>query len=118
LGRKLRGLRVDPCVARAWKGFQATPQTLGLPTAPKPFLRYYEEDDRPQTRLDRDFERGMGVTIGEPFTVVEWLEIVNTGINWNNWGIGFDTAFCVVRNNIIHDGGAEGMRCHAGRNAS
>ena len=51
-------------ILEAWKGFQAKPQTLGLPSAPKPFLRYFEENDRPQTRLDRDFERGMGITVG------------------------------------------------------
>ena len=40
------------------------PQKLKLPSAPTPFLKCFEEDNRPQTRLDRDFERGMGVTIG------------------------------------------------------
>ncbi len=29
-----------------------------------PFIRYMEEPDRPQTRLDRDFERGMGISVG------------------------------------------------------
>jgi aspartate-semialdehyde dehydrogenase len=47
-----------------WKSFEGRPQQLGLPSAPRPFLHYYEENDRPQTRLDRDFERGMGITIG------------------------------------------------------
>ena len=51
-------------ILEAWKSFQAKPQTLGLPSAPRPFLRYFEENDRPQTRLDRDFERGMGITVG------------------------------------------------------
>ena len=40
------------------------PATLGLPSAPKQFLHYFEEPDRPQARLDRDCENGMGVTIG------------------------------------------------------
>jgi len=51
-------------VLAAWKSFEAKPQKLGLPSAPRPFLRYFEEDDRPQTRLDRDFEKGMGITVG------------------------------------------------------
>lgn len=37
---------------------------LNLPSAPTPFLKYFEEDDRPQTRLDRDFGNGMGITVG------------------------------------------------------
>ncbi len=35
-----------------------------LPSAPHPFIHYFSEDNRPQTRLDRDFERGMGITFG------------------------------------------------------
>lgn len=37
---------------------------LDLPSAPSPFLKYFEEDDRPQTKLDRDFGNGMGITVG------------------------------------------------------
>jgi len=37
---------------------------LKLPSAPKRFIKYFEEDDRPQTKLDRDYERGMGLTVG------------------------------------------------------
>ncbi len=48
----------------AWAAFEAKPQRLGLPSAPNPFLRYFSEDDRPQTRLDRDFGSGMGITLG------------------------------------------------------
>lgn len=51
-------------VLEAWRTFRGKPQELGLPSAPQPFLRYFEEDERPQTRLDRDFQRGMGVTVG------------------------------------------------------
>lgn len=47
-----------------WKAFQGPPQQLGLPSAPKPFLTYFEDDARPQTRLDRDAGGGQGVTIG------------------------------------------------------
>jgi len=47
-----------------WANFSAEPQALNLPLAPKQFLHYFEEDNRPQTRLDRDLERGMAVSIG------------------------------------------------------
>ena len=53
----------DEILAR-WREWQTEPQRLGLPSAPNPFCKYFEEENRPQTRLDRDFERGMGVTIG------------------------------------------------------
>lgn len=51
-------------ILEAWNGFETLPQQLGLPSAPKPFLRYFIEDDRPQTRIDRDEGHGMSVTIG------------------------------------------------------
>ena len=47
-----------------WREFSGRPQQLDLPSAPKPFLTYFDENDRPQTRLDRDNGNGMGVTIG------------------------------------------------------
>jgi aspartate-semialdehyde dehydrogenase len=47
-----------------WREFSGKPQRLGLPSAPKPFLTYFDEDTRPQTRLDRDAGGGMGVTLG------------------------------------------------------
>ncbi len=53
----------DEILAR-WKEYKGLPQQLNLPSAPRQFLNYFEEDNRPQTRLDRDIERGMGVAIG------------------------------------------------------
>ena len=61
----------DEIFAR-WKGFEGLPQKRTLPSAPVPFLSYLAEDNRPQTRLDRDagaYEgntrpAGMGITIG------------------------------------------------------
>ena len=47
-----------------WANFKGRPQELNLPTAPKQFLHYFEEDDRPQAKLDRDLEGGMAVSIG------------------------------------------------------
>lgn len=47
-----------------WAAFSGEPQRLNLPSAPKQFLHYFEEDNRPQTKLDRDSENGMAVSIG------------------------------------------------------
>ena len=47
-----------------WAGFKGRAQELDLPSAPKQFLHYFEEPDRPQTRLDRMAEGGMAVSIG------------------------------------------------------
>ena len=44
--------------------FSGEPQRLGLPSAPKQFIRYLEEDNRPQVSLDVDYENGMGVNVG------------------------------------------------------
>ncbi|MDE7289573.1 MAG: aspartate-semialdehyde dehydrogenase family protein, partial [Oscillospiraceae bacterium] len=48
----------------AWKNFSGVPQELELPSAPKQFLNYFEEDNRPQAKLDRMLENGMAVSIG------------------------------------------------------
>lgn len=44
--------------------FKGLPQELNLPSSPKQFIKYLEEDDRPQVKLDVDYENGMGVTVG------------------------------------------------------
>ena len=51
-------------ILEAWKTFRGAPQELSLPSAPKQFLHYLEEDDRPQPKLDRMTEGGMAVTAG------------------------------------------------------
>ncbi len=48
----------------AWASFSGVPQELELPSAPKQFLHYFEEDNRPQAKLDRNLEGGMAVSIG------------------------------------------------------
>ena len=48
----------------AWQNFSGYPQAHQLPSAPRQFLTYFEQPDRPQTRLDRMQEGGMGVCIG------------------------------------------------------
>ncbi len=47
-----------------WANYQGRAQELNLPSAPKQFLHYFEEDNRPQTKLDRMLEGGMAVSIG------------------------------------------------------
>ena len=47
-----------------WQSFSGKPQSLGLPSAPKQFITYFEEDNRPQCRLDRDLYGGMGISAG------------------------------------------------------
>lgn len=49
---------------KIWKEFKGVSQELDLPSAPKQFLNYFEEDDMPQTKLQRDLEGGMAVSIG------------------------------------------------------
>jgi aspartate-semialdehyde dehydrogenase len=61
-------------ILSAWSEFGGKPQQLSLPSAPKPFLHYFEDDTRPQTRLDRDAGRGQAVTIGRlrPDPIFDW----------------------------------------------
>ena len=54
---------MDEMKAR-WAAYKGRAQELELPSAPKQFLRYFEEPDRPQTRLDRMNEGGMQISIG------------------------------------------------------
>jgi len=65
-------------ILELWRAFEGEPQKKGLPSAPRPFLTYFTEENRPQTRLDRDAgdcapaaggssghrAAGMGITIG------------------------------------------------------
>lgn len=51
-------------ILKIWKEYKGEPQKLDLPTAPKQFLHYFEEESRPQTNLDRNLENGMAVSVG------------------------------------------------------
>ena len=51
-------------IKRIWAEFKGPAQELNLPSAPKQFLHYFEENDRPQTALDRNLENGMAVSVG------------------------------------------------------
>lgn len=61
-------------ILKAWKEFKGLPQELNLPSAPKQFIQYLEEDNRPQVSLDVDFENGFGVSMGRlrEDTIFDW----------------------------------------------
>ncbi len=61
-------------IIERWRTWRPLPQQLGLPSAPQPFIIYHEEDNRPQTRLDRDAGGGMAITVGRlrPDTLFDW----------------------------------------------
>lgn len=51
-------------ILEAWRSYAGKPQHNKLPSAPSPFLHYFEDDTRPQTKLDRDAGNGQAITIG------------------------------------------------------
>lgn len=51
-------------ILACWEEYKGKPQELKLPSAPAQFLTYFEEPDRPQSRLDRNLENGMGIAVG------------------------------------------------------
>ncbi len=51
-------------ILEEWASYRGIPQLLELPHAPEQFITYFEEDNRPQAKLDRDIYGGMGVTVG------------------------------------------------------
>ncbi|RGY96675.1 aspartate-semialdehyde dehydrogenase [Clostridium sp. AM58-1XD] len=54
--------------------YKGEPQLLKLPSAPKQFIQYLSDDDRPQTAMDVDYENGMGISVGRlrPDTIYDW----------------------------------------------
>lgn len=61
-------------ILERWASFRGLPQELELPHAPKQFIHYFEENDRPQPRLDREVDGGMAVYAGRlrEDTVYDW----------------------------------------------
>ena len=51
-------------ILKVWENFSGVPQELELPHAPKKFLNYFTEDNMPQTKMHRDLEGGMAVSVG------------------------------------------------------
>ena len=69
--------RKDPTkeqLIEALRAFSGVPQKENLPSAPKQFIQYLEEDNRPQVALDVNYEKGMGVSIGRlrEDTLFDW----------------------------------------------
>ncbi len=61
---KFRKKAAKEQLIQALRDFRGLPQELDLPSAPKQFIQYLEEEDRPQVSADVDFEKGMGVSVG------------------------------------------------------
>lgn len=61
-------------ILSAWKNYRGRAQELELPSAPKQFITYFEENDRPQAALDRDLYGGMGISLGRlrEDTIFDW----------------------------------------------
>lgn len=51
-------------IIEKWRNFRGVPQELDLPSAPKQFIQYLEEENRPQVALDVNYENGMGISLG------------------------------------------------------
>ncbi|MDD7484222.1 MAG: aspartate-semialdehyde dehydrogenase [Clostridia bacterium] len=51
-------------IIHRWESYVGEPQKLNLPSAPRQFLHYFTESDRPQAKLDRNLENGMAVSVG------------------------------------------------------
>lgn len=51
-------------IIRRWESFKSEPQELNLPSAPKKFIYYFREEDRPQIKKERNLENGMAISIG------------------------------------------------------
>ncbi|MDP4119959.1 MAG: aspartate-semialdehyde dehydrogenase [Bacillota bacterium] len=51
-------------IIKKWEAYKGRPQEFELPSAPKQFLHYFREDDRPQIKSERNLENGMAVSIG------------------------------------------------------
>jgi len=54
----------DKEIIDALRNYNNPISNLNLPSSPKEFIKYFDEDDRPQTKLDRDFGNGMGISVG------------------------------------------------------
>lgn len=51
-------------ILKCWSEYSGQPQALELPSAPKQFLHYFKEDNMPQTKLNRNLEKGMAISVG------------------------------------------------------
>lgn len=51
-------------IIKKWESYRGRAQELDLPSAPKQFLHYFRENDRPQIKSERNLENGMAVSVG------------------------------------------------------
>ena len=72
--QKIIGEEIKEQLIEKLVNFKGLPQELDLPSAPKQFIRYMQEDNRPQVQLDVDYENGMGINVGRlrEDTVYDW----------------------------------------------
>ena len=63
----------EQLIEKLWE-FKGEPQLLGLPSAPKQFIQYLADDNRPQITLDVNYENGMGISVGRlrPDSIYDW----------------------------------------------
>ena len=54
----------ESIILEKWKNYKNPIKSLDLPSAPSKFLTYFKEEDRPQIKLDRDLQKGMGISLG------------------------------------------------------
>lgn len=61
-------------ILEEWASYRGVPQILDLPSAPEQFITYFEEDNRPQIKIDREIYKGMGITAGRlrPDTIFDY----------------------------------------------
>ena len=71
---KLRKPATKEQLIEAMEKFKGEPQDLNLPNAPKQFIKYLKEENRPQVLMDVNYEHGMGVTVGRlrPDSIYDW----------------------------------------------
>jgi aspartate-semialdehyde dehydrogenase len=71
---KLRKKATKEQLIQKMNEFKGEPQELDLPSAPKQFIKYLEDENRPQVTMDVNYEHGMGVTVGRlrPDSVFDW----------------------------------------------
>jgi len=81
-------------ILKLWREFKGEPQELNLPSAPARFIHYFEEDNRPQTKSDRDLENGMAVSAGR-------LRLDETGV--------FDYKFIGLSHNTLRGAAGGGV---------
>ncbi|MGN0369174.1 MAG: aspartate-semialdehyde dehydrogenase [Butyrivibrio sp.] len=89
-----------------WTNFKGLPQELNLPSAPKQFIQYLEEDNRPQVALDVDYENGFGVSFGRlrEDSVFDWkfVGLSHNTIRGAAGGAVLSAELLVAQNYITH----------------